>query len=405
MATNIQFLNIVHQNQNQNQNQNFAFPIFPIFGNNLFPFFPTIPPESNAVVVCAVCGGICKPTTASPLANFESHDRDWMHPMLIKAKPKYQDWRKQPFTARAFNRIDDELFIEMGVSRFIGGAGGFYVSNPAKNSGVSNVSINTSLSEMAIPVHRNCLDLAKIFCRYQARFDIDFRSAGGGAPSSLAHLYEIWCKRAIAICPNGVMTKPFKEPTNYMGAPWAKLLDDYVKILENDKSLCKYEANPMYPGDITTRVICKYLQPLDTNDLEPSPEIAECWKRIENMPLEIGVRIIEAIEPFEDGLTKACLKPTRVLHNDWWREKLMSGTLIPWLFDLDNTLVDQHSLKYGHEDWDWERLCRQLAQPDVFEEGGILYGVSDHLWNRHRIWKVLNAARLGHMVFELPDEI
>ncbi|KAI1638796.1 hypothetical protein F4809DRAFT_234080 [Biscogniauxia mediterranea] len=374
-----------------------------LLGNPMGQFPPIVPvsARSNEAVVCAVCGGVCKPTVASALDTLEFHDRDWMHPMIIKAKPGYNKWCRGPSTARDFNRKYDDLFVEMRVSDFIGRADGFSVLD----SEDSEVSIDTDDSEMAIPVHRNCLTLAKVFCQYQARFDIDFRSADGGAPSSIAHLYEIWCKRAIAICPSGVMTKPFREPSNFLGAPCPKLLPDYTKMLEADEDLIKYEADPTYLDNITNEVVCANLQPLDTTDLCPSPELIECWARIEQLPLEIGELILEAIEPFEDGFTRDCLKPTRVIHSNWWREKLMSGSLIPWLFDLDDLWVDSYSKRCGHQDWDWELLCRQLAQPDVFEAGGILDGAADNLWNRHRIWKVLCAARLGHMVFEPPVQI
>ncbi|KAI0598978.1 hypothetical protein F4775DRAFT_135006 [Biscogniauxia sp. FL1348] len=371
-------------------------------GNNPFQAIPPVSARSNGVVVCAICGGVCKPTVASALDSNEESERDWMHPMVIKAKPEYNKWRQHPSTAQAFSRTDDHLFVEMDVSAFLGRADGFRVSDSSTDSGVSVVSINTSDSEMAIPVHPSCLKIAKVFCRYQSRFDIDFRSPDGGAPSSIAHLYEIWCKRAIAICPNGVMTTPFKEPSNYLGAPCANHLPDYIKMLESDDDLYRYEADPICPDDLTCEVVCVNLQPLGTGDLSPSPELAECWARIEQLPREIGERILEAIEPFEDGFTKEYLEPTRVLPSDWWREKLMSGSLIPWLFDLKDEAVDHYSQINGHQNWDWELLCRQLAQPDVFEKEGILFTASDHVWNRQRIWKVLYAARLGHMVFELP---
>ncbi|KAI1487978.1 hypothetical protein F5X96DRAFT_647479 [Biscogniauxia mediterranea] len=372
-------------------------------GNPIGQFPPIIPvsARSNEVVACAVCGGVCKPTVPSVLDTLEFHDRDWMHPMIIKAKPGYNEWRRRPSTAQAFNRTDDHLFVEMRVSDFFGRADGFIVLD-SEDSEDSRVSINTDDSEMAIPVHRNCLKLAKIFCRYQARFDIDFRSADGGAPSSIAHLYEIWCKRAIAICPSGVMTKPFREPSNFLGSPCPKLLSNYIKMLKANEDMIKHEADPTYLDNITNKVVCANLQPLDTTNLCPSPKLIECWARIEQLPREIGERILEAIEPFEDGLTRDFLTPTRIIPSNWWREKLMSGSLIPWLFDLDDLCIDSYSERCGHQDWDWELLCRQLAQPDVFEAGGILHGAADNLWNRHRIWKVLCAARLGHMFFEYP---
>lgn len=49
--------------------------------------------------------------------------------------------------------------------------------------------------------------------------------------------------------------------------------------------------------------------------------------------------------------------------------------------------------------WDWELLVRELSQTTIFEEGGLLHHASPELWNRHRIWTLLNKARLAHLQY------
>ncbi|KAI1496001.1 hypothetical protein F5X99DRAFT_414534 [Biscogniauxia marginata] len=354
--------------------------------------------RSDDPVVCVVCGGICLCTMAEAPPGWVPKRRNWMYPMLIMAKPEYHEWCKLPSSAKAYNRQDDHLFRELAVDVFRGGADGFEVPE------LGQISIDTSHSEIAIPIHPACLALAKSFCRYQSRFDIDFRSPKGGEPSSLAHLYEIWCKRAIATCPHGLMTEPIREPHDYFGAPCPYDLFPFYNNLSLDPTIRMYEVDPIDVPCITHLVILNNLQSMKGKETKPTPKLAECRERIKQMPQEIHDRIIEAIEPFEDGLGKKCLEPTRILPSTWWKEKLMSGQLIPWLGDFNNTEVIRFRQRqnmspsevFDEDNWDWELLCRQLAQPDVLEEGGVLHDVSLHLWNRHRIWKLLDSARLGH---------
>lgn len=54
--------------------------------------------------------------------------------------------------------------------------------------------------------------------------------------------------------------------------------------------------------------------------------------------------------------------------------------------------------------WDWEMLVRQLSQSSVFEADGIMHDdrITLGLWNRHRIWTLLDKARLGHLAHVVP---
>ncbi|KAI8624087.1 hypothetical protein F5Y19DRAFT_468052 [Xylariaceae sp. FL1651] len=370
----------------------------------------------NKTVVCVICGGICKTTIRSAVGR--SAPSDWMRPSLVQAEPKYLEWRKQSSTARAFNREDDEFIKEIQVTSFIGGSDGM-------TKGPKTLVIDTSNDLMKIPVHSICFDLAKRFCKDQARYDIDFRCADGGAPSSIAHLYEIWCKRAIATCSQGVMTKPIMEPHGYFGAPHPDDLEEYSRMMHRDPRLARFEACPVRISRLTDIVVNYNLQSMDGKDKLVRHDLVELWSRVQDLPQEVFDRIIDALEPFEENMGPHTLVPSRICTPTWWKDKLFSRQLIPWLWDLKKEDVLSYRVRNAcelhpldakeHQEngtyifdenmWDWELLCRQLAQPNVTEKGGILYQKTDALWNRRRIWKLLDAARLGHVSFNMKQTI
>lgn len=336
----------------------------------------------------------------------EGIPRDWMHPWLIKAKEGFNDWCKQPQTARARRQGDDDQIELIPVNEFTGGPSGFTIKDN------QDVAINTSHGEMYLPIHQPCFELAKVFSQYQSKFDIDFRdfqSDSGGIPSSVAHLYEIWMKRALMVKPGnaGPLHGPILEPNNYFGAFVTHDLFEYTTKSYADKLL--QEQDPSSCPKEAFRAIISNLETIDVNNREPEPEMVELLARIEKLPAELQLRIIEALEPFDD-LGPAQLECTRVFPPFWWKQKLFSGDLFPWLFDLDiETLKDAEKavgirgpkgITNDNLDnmFDWELACRKLAQPNVFEPGGALEGFKS-LENRHRIWRILDSARLGHLIY------
>jgi hypothetical protein len=340
-----------------------------------------------------------------------------MRPTLIKAKPEYLNWRSQSFAFRVARHQDEKELIEhLDVTSFLGGAKGMRM-------GSKRLPINTSHDLMHIPIHAACFEVAQRFCKDQARYDIDFRSPDGGAPSSMAHLYEIWCKRAIATCPDGVMTKPIMEPHGYFGVPQLDDEEEYLDAMRKKPSMAHYLACPVAIRQLTDIVVNTKLQTMDGKDACIRDDLVELWNRVQDLPQELYDRIVDAAEPFEaDG--GPSLHPARIHPSSWWKQKLLSGQLIPWLWDLDEEeIVDYRMATFYEYDpesgtvyeengtyvfdenmWDWELLCRQLAQADVFGPGGLLRGTSMQLWNRHRIWKLLDASRLGHVQFPVQLE-
>ncbi|KAL7620209.1 hypothetical protein AAE478_009202 [Parahypoxylon ruwenzoriense] len=369
-------------------------------------------PYCNEAVVCVVCGMVCKPTVPSALSEVSWDDEqrpgDWTHPSLVKAKPGFRAWCKDPSSATAYKRDDSDIIELFEVQQFRGGATGFVIVPKDENQD-PRVSINTRDSEMFIPIHRACFRIAEQFCKYQSNFKINFRDLSrpnGGQPSSIGHLYEIWMKRARTTLPglNGPLRSPITEPTGYAGALVKTSLWDYVHFMNSDYQ--KFQACPVGDSYTTTITILQRATKTPTEDWKfPYGEYRELQMRISKLPKEIVLRIAEALQPFH-LLSSSQLVCTRVFPPEFWRAKLFGGEMIPWLFDLDESVIEQVSarltataplnLPVSLGDIDWELLCRQLGQRNVCHRWGLLGDAEPFLWNRHRIWKLLSRSRLLH---------
>lgn len=341
-----------------------------------------------------------------------------MHPVLIKGKKGFADWAKKPYK-KGDGHIDSSNMVEtVRVKKFVGGPAGFQLHDNQQ------VAMDTTDNfEMNLPIHRPCLELAKLFCTYQRRFDINFRDsfrkASGGA-SNLAHLYEIWVKRAWMATPGhmGVIRCLVPEDSRYGGIFLHPDLQQYLIARKlNDGFLS--EIHPISPapdaglvGDPpqTTLAVMKNLKIMKDDERSPPEEFyIDLQSCLDGTPRDIVVLILQAMEPFND-LRPRHEKPTRVLPLTWWKDQLFNGDLFPWLFDLSENhakdivrqACEKDGVNFDSLDWeidfDWEGLCRQLGQAYVFEpRRGILAGASN-LENRHRIWGLFESARNGHFL-------
>ncbi|KAI1086068.1 hypothetical protein F5B19DRAFT_498707 [Rostrohypoxylon terebratum] len=362
---------------------------------------------ANDVVVCVVCGNICRPNVRTAIDASPRIHYHWTEPVLIKAKPGFFEWCKEPFTSGAYRRNDIGHFNIIHVEQFIGGSAGFF------NRSRGQMAINSLDEEMYLPIHMPCLELALAFCRYQSRFDINFRDnthkKGLGEPSSLAHLYEIWTKRAwMTEAPyRGLLRVPILDPRRYLGAYTCRDLIGFSRARNSEewqRVIQLQESDPSADPFATARAVMARAEKLKVSDLDDSKvpdELIELRARLTTMPPEIRNLVEDAMEPFDD-LSIMEFTCTRVYCPEWWRDKLIQGHLIPWLHDLtidsiQAALREKHGADLNIDLVDWEKLCRLLAQPNPFDtDTGVLR--CPRLHNRRRIWKLLSGSRLGHVM-------
>ncbi|RYP76562.1 hypothetical protein DL771_001631 [Monosporascus sp. 5C6A] len=365
-----------------------------------------VPEPADETICCVICGIPLRPTADCALIReYPGAVLDWMRPVLLAPLPAYHEATKLARYAHAYRRCDDDLLKEIRPTHFLGSGEGFIIRDETSNSKLK-IFIDTrkDCKDLPAPLHEGCLHVARQFCKYQSSFHIDFRAADGGAPSSIAHLWEIWTKRLIWTCPGGVLDVPILEPLNYLGAPLHTNLIKYVRELRSHPHLLKYQADPTNIGNLTD-IVVRHLRRIPEDDTYPPPKVEYLVALMEaRLPQELMYHVMENMEPFVDE----SLTCTRVLPPRWWHDKLFTHHIIPWLWDLDLNVLEATRVAQGIdiEDescWDWELLVRQLSQSNVLEAGGILHGASDQLWNRYRIWTLLGKARLGHLAYRPID--
>jgi hypothetical protein len=114
---------------------------------------------------------------------------------------------------------------------------------------------------------------------------------------------------------------------------------------------------------------------------------------------EMRLAIIDSLFP----LRNLPLQCTRLLDQSYWKEILVSGRLLPFLWDLDLDLIKaKESQQPGQREWDWERLVRQLSQSGFLDYSAKAAQACHHLHpvpfglrNRRRIFRILEEMELG----------
>ncbi|KAI0126615.1 hypothetical protein BJ170DRAFT_733898 [Xylariales sp. AK1849] len=417
------------------------------------------------VVVCVVCGVPLQPPLPPAYRAIGVTNMAWRNPCILKAVPlTFKAW--QAMDAKVQTKAikegrDDGLLVEIPATRLeLGRSAGTFCElvvipppGPHMSPEISHRlhRIDSTESPINVPLHPDCLTVAKEFCTYQKKFAIDFRAPvgkqAGGEPSHLTHLYEIWCNRIIATYPYGLVTMAVKESHDYFGIPKFASLTDWNRMRETRKELKYFEKSPL-AVQFLTRTLLNRLRLIPKDD-SPDPNMTELQARMESLPAELA--------------EKCNLECSRLFHPNWWRNQLLRGRFIPWLWDvswkeLDGKFIpeddgsNQDSLKKERDvqhvwavediivsadsndaststanstqqqlakpaeeqekdwtklDWDWEYLVRQLAQHNVLGPTGVLGDAPQELrvalLNRRRIWELINQSRLGHMTWSVVD--
>jgi hypothetical protein len=156
-------------------------------------------------------------------------------------------------------------------------------------------------------------------------------------------------------------------------------------------------ANPIKVSGITDYVL-SLLHPVLKQGVSPEQSISKYMAQIAP---ELKLAIVDSLLP----LRNLPLQCTRLLDQSYWKEMLMSGRFLPYLWDLDLELLEAKASQLPEKvEWDWERLIRQLSQSGFLDYIAKAAGFSNFLphvpyglRNRRRIWRILEEMKLDDM--------
>jgi hypothetical protein len=140
------------------------------------------------------------------------------------------------------------------------------------------------------------------------------------------------------------------------------------------------------------------------NMLAAGADSGQVGAGLEHLPVELiqhissflSVHSVFALRLTSKGLA-ACLH----LDSKFWFQHLASGSLVPYLWDLDAEVC--HG-KYLEAAWDWKLLAKLLSRTDdVMKASDKMADAPIGLRNRCRIWKIVDGA-LDIQAFDPPGQ-
>ncbi|KAH8586573.1 hypothetical protein B0O99DRAFT_695378 [Bisporella sp. PMI_857] len=161
-----------------------------------------------------------------------------------------------------------------------------------------------------------------------------------------------------------------------------------------------YCANPIPIPDLTPFILSlltKTSSSSETSKNQQHPvsraDSTPAAPRLEGLPVEI-LHHISSILPipslFALRLSSKTLAAYLYPDNQFWFQSLVSGSLIPYLWDLNAKICYG---KYLEAEWDWKALARLLCRKnEEMKIEGRMAGAPIGLRNRYRIWKIIEGA-------------
>lgn len=115
---------------------------------------------------------------------------------------------------------------------------------------------------------------------------------------------------------------------------------------------------------------------------------------------------LELLNLLATDLSTSCVDLPRqrdgLLPGSWWKQELIKGKLLPWLWDLDEKMIERKERRrpvnwFGTPgtwiEWDWESLVRRLSQTQFYQDFTIHKvgeGLQLALKNRRRIFLIFD---------------
>ncbi|KAF2218282.1 hypothetical protein BDZ85DRAFT_106341 [Elsinoe ampelina] len=265
-----------------------------------------------------------------------------------------------------------------------------------------------------IAIHESCLEICKRFTT----------SHTGHSMTRVSNTSHFWDTVEPLVQFASIYNLPnFVEiPSRYYGAGrWQMKSWDLFSDLIDDDDSDNQEEDPRWDEDYEKYCAQFYyleVDPLHVPDLtdsilsglRPLPDhipalMASVWQtdmpnsnhgrgellhRITALPEELRSAILFQHRPL-DNISR---EPNYFFPPFMWRDALLNG-LLPWLWDLDRTVINAHPAAPGGKEWDWEALARTLAQDDVFLPAPDSPSCPRGLKNRRRIWQLVDDFRPG----------
>ncbi|KAI1385359.1 uncharacterized protein F4822DRAFT_342171 [Hypoxylon trugodes] len=157
-------------------------------------------------------------------------------------------------------------------------------------------------------------------------------------------------------------------------------------------------AYPLHVPNATSAIL------ENLNTLPPAstaiPEAVSFQKKFLGLPRELQDHICSFLVS-RNGMPNVCngLLPQWV-----WREVLLGGKCLPFMQDIDVTIVDEFCAQWGRNRKDqepnWELLVRKLSQEawGIWDAENSILKVPNGLRNRRRIWKLVEEMYVGDLV-------
>ncbi|KAH0351019.1 hypothetical protein KCU81_g2389, partial [Aureobasidium melanogenum] len=203
-----------------------------------------------------------------------------------------------------------------------------------------------------LPVHKACLELAEKFIHAASTLERAATDTTSGKITSELQLWEVLCRR----------------------------LDQF-----EDDTIPKEPHHFYVPHTILTPM------PWEREPDSDDDSDEHLWAHALLMAGPLGIpNITESI--LENLETASDTEPESIKSQDESYERLVNPRIFPWLWDLDTCSVYN---KKSSGLWDWESLLCSLFQPDIHMHDNDSLHIPVSLRNRRRIWRILEAARVG----------
>lgn len=130
-------------------------------------------------------------------------------------------------------------------------------------------------------------------------------------------------------------------------------------------------------------------------------EITSRHRGFEELPNELLDQICSYLSVSSViSLARTCkLLALKALNGTFWRTRLLDGSLVPHMWDLDNAVFNESAMRTNRN---WGRVAKILSQRKLPMDqiDWRLKDIPDGLWNRCRVWSIVEKAATEYFARE-----